>query len=111
MGTVLESTGWDFVWKVFLGTNRQSRSVACVISLAHLLLGANIECVPDTALRKKIPHWLVPAVLKEWGSLFPSMRLRHGTTMLMHLRDARNLLQGFCDRSPNPIVSTTTVNG
>jgi hypothetical protein len=111
IATMLESTPADFDWKVCLGTNRQSRSVACVISLAHLLLGANIECVPDTALRKKIPHWLVPAVLKEWGSLFPSMRLRHGTTMLMHLRDGRNLLQGFRDRWPNPIEATITMNG
>jgi hypothetical protein len=111
IAAMLETTPADFDWKVCLGTNRQARSVACAISLAHLLLGAVIECVPDTAQLKKIPRWLVPTVLKEWGSLFPTMRLRHGTTMLMHLRETRNLLQGVRARWPNPIEATVSMNG
>ncbi len=111
IAAMLETTTSDFDWKVCLGTNRQARSVACAIGLAHLLLGADIECVPDTAQLKKIPRWLVPTVLKEWGQLVPSMRLRHNMTMAMHLRDSRNLLQGFRDRWPNPIEATATMNG
>jgi hypothetical protein len=111
IAAMLESTPVDFDWKVCLGTDRQARAVACAISLAHLLLGASVECVPDTAQLKKIPRWPVPTVLKEWGQLLPSMRQRHNMTMLMHLRDSRNLLQGFRDRWPNPIEATVTMNG
>jgi hypothetical protein len=111
IAAMLETIPSDFDWKVCLGTNRQARSVTCAISLAHLLLGADIECVPDAAQLKRIPRWLVPTVLKEWGKLLPSMRLRHSMTMFMHLRDSRNLLQGFRDRWPNPIEATATMNG
>ena len=111
IAAMLETTPADFDWKVCLGTRRQARSVACAISLAHLLLGAGIECVPAAGQLKKIPRWLVPTVLKEWGSLVPSMRLRHSTTIWMHLQAKRNLLQGLRDRWPNPIEATITMNG
>src|SRR6266487_4478754 len=94
-----------------LGTQRQAGFVACAVGLAHLLLNANIEHVPAVACLKQFPRWLLPTVLNEWGSPFPSMRQRHNRTMLMHLRKPAAILGAFRHRWPNPIEATITMNG
>ena len=67
IGVLLETQADDFDWQRCLGESRQQADwVACAIELAHELLGAQIEGTPFAGRARKLPSWLVPAVLKEW---------------------------------------------
>lgn len=81
------------------------------IGLAHLLLGAKIERIPEAQRFNKNPRWLVPTVLNEWGAPTPSMHSRQAVPMLQHLRHQGDLLNSLRHRWPNPIEATTTMNG
>src|SRR6185295_3110561 len=111
VAAALESCPRDFNWDYCLGEKLQARPVISAIGLAHLLLGADVEDIPDAERFKKYPRWLVPTVLKEWGSKNPSMPSRHAVPMLRHVRRQGDILSGLRHRWPNPIEATTTMNG
>ena len=107
----LEARTRNFDWDYCLGDKRQAQAVVSAISLAHLLLGAKVDDIPEPQRLKKTPHWLIPAVLNEWGSPTPSMPSRQAMPMLSHLRHQGDLLGGLRHRWPNAIEATTTMNG
>jgi hypothetical protein len=111
VAAALESRPQDFNWDYCLGERLQARPVISAIGLAQLLLGAEIEDIPDAERFKKYPRWLVPTVLKEWGSKTPSMPSRHAVPMLRHVRRQGDILNGLRHRWPNPIEATTTMHG
>lgn len=111
VAAALESCPRNFDWNYCLGERRQARPVVSAIGLAHLLLGASIERIPEAERFQKNPRWLVPTVLNEWGAPKPSMSSRQAVPMLQHLRHQGNLLNGLRHRWPNPIEATTTMNG
>lgn len=110
VAAALESRPRNFDWNYCLGERRQARPVVSAIGLAHLLLGAEIKHLREAQRLKKHPRWLVPTVLKEWGSPTPSMCSRHAVPMLRHLRPQGDLLKGLSHRWPNPIEATITMN-
>jgi hypothetical protein len=111
VAAALESRPQSFDWNYCLGERLQARPVVSAIALAHLLLGASIEGIPEAQRFNKNPRWLVATVLNEWGSLKPSMSRRHEVPMMSHLRHQGDLLNGLRHRWPNAIEATTTMNG
>jgi hypothetical protein len=111
VAAALEAQVREFDWDYCLGEKQQARPVVNAIHLAHILLGAKIDAVPERHRLLDTPRWLVSTVLKEWGSLKPSMPSRQAVPMLSHLRLRRDLLNGLGHRWPNPIEATTTMRG
>ena len=108
---MLEARAKDFDWQRCLGHSRQQADwVACAIGLAHQLLGAKIEETPIARRAETLPRWLVPAVLKAWGTPFHSLG-----QLAVHLRHPVNqlgeLLRALPHHWPNPIEATMTLKG
>src|SRR5712691_2139357 len=67
IAAAVESRPADFDWDLFLGRDAKRRDwFACSIALAQNLLEANLDGVPEEMAKKRLPAWLVPAVLKAW---------------------------------------------
>ena len=111
IAVLLETRSNDFDWDLCLGQSPQQADwVACTLGLAHQLLGVDIEGTPVASRAKKLPRWLVPAVLKEWGTPFHSLGqiaiyLRHPASMFS------GLLRELPRHWPNPIEATVTLKG
>ncbi|HEV7743782.1 MAG TPA: nucleotidyltransferase family protein [Pyrinomonadaceae bacterium] len=110
VAAAVESQPQKFDWNYCLGEERQAAPLVNAIGLAQQLLGAKVESIPEKLRAKQSPRWLVPTVLKEWGSTAPSMIGRHDASMLMHVHRRKDLLAGLRHRWPNPIEATTTMS-
>jgi hypothetical protein len=65
---MVESAMSEFDWDRCLGGNRKVADwIACVIGLAHQLLGADVEGTPVAKRARSLPRWLTSAVLAQWG--------------------------------------------
>jgi hypothetical protein len=99
----LESIEPGFDWAHFCGGRRRRAEWAEVaLEAAHALLGAG---VPDGGrARARLPGWLVPAVLEEWGTgrTLQGARVPVGDL----LRRPSALLRGLVIRWPNPVEAT-----
>jgi hypothetical protein len=111
IAVLIQTRTADFDWERCLsGSRRQADWVACSIGLAHQLLGVDVAGTPLTRRAQQLPSWLVPAVLKAWGTPFRSMGqvaiyLRHPGSALAGLR--KELPRHW----PNPIEATMTLKG
>jgi hypothetical protein len=107
IAVLLETIADDFDWdRCLTGSRRQARWVACAIGLAHHLLGANVQELPAAVRAGHLPSWLVPPVLKGWGT--PCETPRQVASFLSHpIGLSRELLHHW----PNPIEATMTVEG
>jgi hypothetical protein len=108
----LETRAADFDWDLFSGSNnRRQKWFACAIALAHLLLGANMDGVPEAIRNARLPSWLLPSVLKAWE--VRSMSKRHRTPTSTAWRNPHQALELDYVRShwPNPIEATIGVHG
>ena len=106
----LEARPADFDWAYFLSGNRKrSDWAACAIGLAHQLLGAQVADTPVAERAQRLPGWLIPTVLMQWGR----GQVPHGTRMPMgsYLRDPAGLLTALRLRWPNAIEATVGVRG
>ena len=104
IGLALESCPPEFDWDLcFHGNAQRADWVACVINLAHEILGARAPESSAVARRSNnLPSWLVPAVLQEWGlGRTPDTR-----TAMSYLRDPRGMIEGIRARWPNAILAT-----
>lgn len=111
IAVLLETQAEDFDWDRCLGHSRQQADwIACAIGLAHRLLGVQVEGTPIAHRARKLPRWLAPAVLKEWGTPFRPM-----SSVALSLRHRTNRLKGLLEELPhhwpNPIEATMTLNG
>jgi hypothetical protein len=112
IAVAVESRPVSFDWDLFLGENSKRRAwFACTIALAHRLLDANLDGVPTAIADKRLPPWLVPAVLKAWE--VRSMLHRHQSPMRYVLRNPSYQLKAKNLRAhwPNAIEGTIGVNG
>jgi Uncharacterised nucleotidyltransferase len=67
----LESREANFDWDLFFGNDRKRADwLACVLGLAHRLLGARLEGTPVALRASTLPSWLPRAVLRRWGRWF-----------------------------------------
>ena len=65
---MVEAAGSEFDWdRCLRGTRKHADWVACVIGLAHQLLGAEIAGTPVAKRAQSLPRWLTKAVLTQWA--------------------------------------------
>lgn len=91
---------WDYV---FAGDRRRANWVGSALALARELIGARVDAGVE-----RLPRWLVPAVLRQWGDArfvpqgarTPMAQLGGGTAAL---------LAALRQRWPNPIEATVGV--
>ena len=110
VAAALEGRAQDFDWDYCLNEKQQAAIVVSAIGLAQQLLGAEVDAIPRGQCFGKLPRWLAPTVLNEWGSRAPSMTSRHRVPMWGQLRRRKDILNGLRYRWPNPIEATTTMN-
>lgn len=114
VAAAVETRPVGFDWGRLLGGDRRrARWVACSVGLAHRLLGARVEDTPLARESERLPRWLVPEVLKQWETPFPSMQapMRHRAPLASYLRRPDGLLRDLVNRWPNPIEATVRVGG
>jgi hypothetical protein len=110
---VLESRAPDFDWDICLTRDRrQADWIACTIGLAHHLLGVEIEDTPVAERAKRLPRWLVPAVLRQWdrcrNSRAAGMAL---PTLLTNISQPKKVFNELYARWDNPVRSTVALRG
>jgi hypothetical protein len=96
----------DFDWEECLGQSQPQRDwISCTIGLAHQLLGADVEHTPIAEKAKRLPRWLVPAVLNQWEK--PCAADHHpAELMLSTLRKGSGLVKALGNRWPDPIQAS-----
>ena len=107
VGATIESLSADFDWDYCLrGKTRSSEWFACAFGLANQLLGASLKDTPLAERTKRLPRWLVPSLLSQWG--LEDDQLRPPT-----IQNPSNPseLMGLYLRWPNPILATVRVGG
>jgi hypothetical protein len=108
----LESRDRNFDWQLFFG-NDQKRSdwLACVLGLAHLLLGARLDGTPVAERALTLPRWLPRAVLRRWGRWFNSdYRDTARFSLWAHRWEPMRLLEDIYFRC-DPIRATVEMGG
>jgi hypothetical protein len=114
VAAAVENRREGFDWsRVMEGDRRRARWAACCVGLAHKLLGARVEVTPFGSEARRLPRWLVPEVLRQWETPFPSMQapMRHRAPMRKYLRRPRGLWRDLANRWPNPIEATVQTGG
>jgi putative nucleotidyltransferase-like protein len=72
VAVVLESAGEGFDWEYFAGGRARRAEWALVaLEVAREILGARRESGGPGPHRVRLPSWVVPAVLQEWGAARP----------------------------------------
>jgi hypothetical protein len=111
IAVLLETHANDFDWDLCLsGSRRQADWIACAIGLAHHLLGAEVEGMPIARRARKLPSWLLPAALEEWGIPF-QFRGQVAAYLRRPVRLLRGLSKELPRHWPNPIEATITLKG
>jgi len=106
----LEARPADFDWDYFLsGAPNRTDWVACAIGLAHQLLGARVDDTPVAERAQRLPRWLVPVVLRQWGEGQTPHGMR--VPMMNYLREPAGALEALRLRWPNPVEATVGVGG
>jgi hypothetical protein len=110
IGAAIESRPESFDWDYFLsGDERRTDWVMGVIGLAHHLFGARIDDLPVADRAGRLPGWLIPTVLQQWGA----GRITHGRRVPMsaYLHHPAGVIQALRLRWPNPIEATVGLKG
>jgi hypothetical protein len=113
IAATLESRPADFDWDRCLRRPRHQRGwVICTLALAHELLGAHVEGTPVRSLAKRLPRWLIPAVLRQWDRcLGPGERGQVVRYLTAHwCQPGRVIREGF-ERWDMPIAATVALHG
>lgn len=96
----VESRPEGFDWNLCLGESEpQANWVACTVALAGALLGARLEGTPAAGLTDRLPRWLAPSVLGQWGEPFRGAE----PPMRWQLRRPAGLPRALRNRWPNPL--------
>jgi len=105
VAVALESAAGDFDWDYFArGRRRRADWVFVALEAAHAILGARIEGIAAGRRRVRLPRWLVPAVLRDWGAARPPQGARVPIADL--LRQPGALCRALLLRWPNAIEAT-----
>jgi hypothetical protein len=106
----LEHRTASFDWDLFLaGDPLRTRWAVAAIGLAHVLLGARLDGVPIADRARRLPAWLTPSVLREWGAGRPPQGARERIGVAF--RNPRRLLGALRVRWPNAVEATVGVRG
>jgi hypothetical protein len=106
IAAALESRDACFDWDTCLGTDRRSDWIACAVGLANNLLGANAAGTPAERRAERLPRWLLPTVLRQWGSHY-----KFRGPLQAYLRHPAGLLKELRHHWPNSIEATVNMKG
>lgn len=110
IGVVLDGLPPDFDWDHFLsGERRRTDWAVGVLGLANRLLGANLDYKPVVEWDRRVPDWMTPTVLRQWGE--ETFRPRSARLMRMALGRVDWFLLGLGERWPNEIEATYWQDG
>ena len=109
VAAALEGRPDGFDWDYFLsGDERRTDAAVCALVLAHEVLGASLDGVPGRVSRRRLPRWLMPVILAQWGDpVFAAHGLR--VPLATSLRNPLALIKGLALRWPNAIEATIGV--
>jgi hypothetical protein len=109
----VESRGPDFNWDVCLSRDQLKTDwIACTIGLAHQLLGVDVEDTPVSERAKRLPRWLVPAVLRQWSLCRNPDAVGMALPTLLHaLAEPRKIFRELYARCDQPVRATITLRG
>lgn len=103
IAAALESAPAGFDWGIALGDDALKRNwVACALDLAHRLLGARREDLPEEACATRAPAWLVAEVLRQWERPCTADHLPR-ELMAASLRRPSRALPALLARWPDPV--------
>lgn len=103
IGAVLERVPSDFDWELCLGTHpRRRRWIAASFELAHVLLGARLDAMPQEYRLRNVPGWLSATVLRAWEKPFShhAPRISFGKILRRH---PAHVLSEIRARWPNAV--------
>ena len=109
---MVESAGSEFDWdRCLRGHRKHADWVACVIGLAHQLLGARVEDTPVAKRAKSLPRWLTEAVLAQWAK-GPGMSFAQNLSFSFprRLLKPAALARSFREHWRNPIQASVEMN-
>jgi hypothetical protein len=108
VAAAMESRSCAFDWDLVLGgAARRSQWTRSALQLACLTLGARSSDLPAEVTRLKLPRWLVPTVLRQWGTTFEPQGSR--TPMAAISRRPRTLWRALRTRWPNAVEASVGV--
>jgi hypothetical protein len=103
IAAALEAAPPDFDWDIALGEDPVKRNwVSCVLDIAHTLLGAEREDMPEEMSATHAPSWLVAEVLRQWERPCTAEHLPR-ELMAVSLRHPSRALPALLSRWPDPI--------
>jgi hypothetical protein len=98
--------GFDWSWLLH-GDVRRTDWVVCGLALAEALLGADLQGARLPA--RRLPRWLVPAVLSEWEHIDADTPQGARRPMLSYLASPSGWMKALGRRWPNPIEASVDV--
>lgn len=102
----LESRAEEFDWQLLAGRGRRTRNwLDRTAGLAESLLGARLEGTPYEGAARRLPGWLVPAVLRQWRKPY-STEHESPKVMRSYFRSPAGALVALRRRWPDPIRAT-----
>lgn len=105
IAAAVESRPAAFDWDLCMGGKQPFADwVACVIGLAHQLLGAEIQDTPVAERAARLPAWLVRGILREWE--LRSLHRRQHTPLLEAASHPLRSLRGLRYHWPSPVEAT-----
>ena len=105
IAAALEARPSVFDWdRLLAGDPRRSEAVVVALGLARAVLGAEPGTTPVASRAERLPPWLVPATLRQWGK---GSGLRE--PMGSFLRHPRGAFAELRKHWPNPIEGTMGV--
>jgi Uncharacterised nucleotidyltransferase len=107
IATALEARPRELDWEVLLGgEKRTGEAIGAAVGLARTVLGADFPTSRAAELAIRGPSWLVPAVLRQWGS---GSGWREPMGSFLHR--PRGAFAELLRHWPNPIEGTMGVRG
>jgi hypothetical protein len=107
----IEQIDESFDWNYFLeGNRRYSRTrgwLLGVIGLAEKVLGARIEHLRVADEARRLPRWLYPALIRQWGNT----HYMQGPSMAYSMASGPQAASAAWARWPNPIQATVRMGG
>jgi hypothetical protein len=108
----VESRSRNFDWNLCLGRDSLHADwVACTIGLAHHLLGARVDDTPVAERARRLPRWLVPALLRQWGRYRSQRATQSARPARPGLKKTALALGDLYRRGDNPVRSTARLRG
>ena len=113
IGVMVESLPEGFDWVTCLGANkREANWIACLIGLARQILGANPRGDSVSRASSKLPRWVAPALLRQWGRWSaPGPAELAATAVVKNVKNPSRMIGEIISRWDRPIKATVEMHG